>query len=53
MPVPPDKQKLYGKIVGKNIHDGKDPEEAKDIADRAIKHRKPNKNKHNHPWKRG
>lgn len=37
MPVPKDKQKLYGKIVGFNINHGKSAEEAKKIADAAIK----------------
>lgn len=40
MPVPKSKQKLYGKIVGKNINDGKSLEQAKDIADKAVKVKK-------------
>jgi len=36
MPVPKGKQKLYGKIVGKNINEGKSLEKAKGIADRAV-----------------
>ncbi len=38
MPVPKDKQALYGKIVGHMMNKGKSLDEAKDIADRAIKH---------------
>lgn len=37
MPVPKDKQDLYGKIVGKNINSGKSLSAAKRIADKAIK----------------
>lgn len=36
MPVPKDKEKLYGMIVGKNINEGKSLEASKNIADRAI-----------------
>ena len=43
MPVPKSKQKLYGKIVGKNINDGKSLEQAKDIADKAVKVKKSKK----------
>jgi hypothetical protein len=38
MPVPKHKQEAYGVIVGKNINSGKDLDESKDIADRAMKH---------------
>ena len=38
MPVPKGKERAYGAIVGKHINDGKDPAEAKDLADRALKH---------------
>jgi len=38
MPVPKKKQELYGKIVGHMQNLGKSLEEAKNIADRAIKH---------------
>lgn len=36
MPVPKDKEKLYGKVVGKNINEGKSMEQAKQIADKAV-----------------
>lgn len=36
VPVPKDKEKLYGMIVGKNINSGKSLEASKNIADRAI-----------------
>lgn len=38
MPVPKDKQDVYGKIVGKNINSGKSLSAAKRVADKAIKH---------------
>jgi hypothetical protein len=41
-PVPKNKQKTYGKIVGKNINEGKSLEESKDIADEAVKKKKEN-----------
>jgi hypothetical protein len=37
MPVPKKKQKLYGKVVGHMQNVGYGYEEAKDIADRAVK----------------
>lgn len=37
MPVPKDKQDLYGKVVGKNINAGKSLNAAKRIADKAVK----------------
>jgi hypothetical protein len=40
MPVPKGKQKLYGKIAGHMQNLGKSFEEAKDIADRAVKVKK-------------
>lgn len=40
MPVPKDKQELYGKIVGHMINKGKTLEEAKKIADKAVKKKK-------------
>jgi hypothetical protein len=43
MPVPKSKEKLYGKIVGKNINEGKSVSEAKNIADRAVKVKKEKK----------
>jgi len=43
MPVPKGKQKLYGKIVGKNINEGKSLEKSKDIADRAVVSKKKGK----------
>jgi len=36
MPVPKDKEKLYGQIVGHNINSGKSFSKAKAIADKAI-----------------
>lgn len=39
MPVPKKKQKVYGVIVGAMRNKGKSLEEAKDIADRAVKHK--------------
>lgn len=39
MPVPKGKKKVYGRIVGANINRGLSLEEAKDIADRAVKHK--------------
>jgi hypothetical protein len=37
MPVPKSKKKLYGKVVGHMQNVGYGYEEAKDIADRAVK----------------
>ena len=37
MPVPKDKQELFGKVVGRMINEGKSQEEAKNIADRAVR----------------
>lgn len=39
MPVPKGKQKIYGRILGRMINSGKSKDEAKDIADRAVKHK--------------
>ena len=36
MPVPKDKQKLYGKIIGRMINLGKGKKKAKEIADKAV-----------------
>lgn len=44
MPVPKDKQDMYGKVVGKNINSGKSLSAAKKIADKAIRD-KPKKGK--------
>ena len=53
MPVPKGKQKKYGKIVGANINRGKSLEEAKDIADRAVKHDGKGKNNKKAKAKKG
>ena len=42
MPIPKDKQDLYGKVIGKNINEGKSRKAAKEIAERAVK---PHRNK--------
>jgi hypothetical protein len=36
MPIPKDKQKLYGKIIGRMINLGKGKKKVKKIADRAV-----------------
>jgi hypothetical protein len=45
MPIPKDRksQDLYSKVVGRNINEGKSREEAKRIADRAVKSQKKGK----------
>lgn len=45
MPVPKKKQKLYGKIAGHMQNVGYGYEEAKDIADRAVKAKPKGKSK--------
>jgi hypothetical protein len=45
MPVPKSKQKLYGKVVGHMQNVGYGYEEAKDIADRAVKSKPKGKSK--------
>jgi hypothetical protein len=37
MPIPKNKQKLYGKVIGFNLNRGKPYEEAKSIAEAAVK----------------
>ena len=37
MPIPKDKQKLYGKVIGHMINSGKSQDEAKAIAEAAVK----------------
>lgn len=36
MPVPKDKQKLFGKVIGKNLNEGKSKEVAKENAEKAV-----------------
>lgn len=40
MPIPKQKQELYGKVVGHNINTGHSLKEAKSIADKAVKVKK-------------
>ena len=40
MPVPKDKQALYGKIIGRMINLGKGKKKAKKIADKAVVEKK-------------
>lgn len=37
MPIPKDKQNLYGKVIGHNLNQGKSKQEAKEIAEAAVK----------------
>ncbi len=43
MPVPKGKQKLYGKVAGAMQNKGYSYEEAKEIADKAVKSKKSKK----------
>ena len=39
MPIEKGKQEVYGRIVGHEINQGMSLEKAKNIADRAVKHK--------------
>lgn len=39
MPIEKGKQEVYGRIVGHEINEGMSLEKAKNIADRAVKHK--------------
>ena len=53
MPVPKNKQKSYGVIVGANMNRGMTLDEAKNIADRAIKHKEVSDKKLDKKYKKG